>query len=129
MGFWPILLWWFAGYLIFGNGSWHFAVQWFSSCTIALLAFIAVTLSLFYTYTGALGFENLALDILSFILGITAAQLIAGHVYQYAKFNFYCLYISYAIIILMALTFAVFTFFTPHLPLFLDFSTGEYGIG
>mgnify|MGYP000863316134 CR=1 FL=1 len=129
MGFWPMLLWWLTGYLLFGNGGMHFAVQWFSSGAIALLSCPAVILSFFYTYTGALGIESLALDILSFILGVFAAQLIARHAYQCVRYHFYCLYISYSLIILMALFFILFTFFTPRLPLFLDFSTGKYGIG
>jgi hypothetical protein len=47
MGFWPMVLWWFAGYFLFGNNNKHFAIQWFSSCAVALLVCPAITLSFF----------------------------------------------------------------------------------
>lgn len=128
MGFWPMLVWWFAGYFIYGNNNKHFATQWFSSCAVALVVCPLVVMFLFYTYTSAFGIEVLLLDILAFIIGVIAAQWIALHVYQCANFSSYCLYVSFAIFILMMLFFAVFTFIPPHIPLFLDFSTGKYGI-
>lgn len=127
MSFWPMLIWWFAGYFLYGDRSRRFAVQWFSSCTAAVVCGLAIILFLFYSYTGALGIEILLLDILAFCIGVCAAQVLAGHLYRYGNFPSSCLYASFLVLALMELLFAIFTFFPPHLPLFLDFSTGNYG--
>ncbi|WP_268871019.1 DUF6512 family protein [Acetivibrio cellulolyticus] len=55
------------------------------------------------------------------------AQCMALHLYKYARFSQYCLYFSVAILILLAVTFTVFTFARPHFPLFQDSTTGKYG--
>ena len=126
--FWPMLIWWIAGYIILRKRNDVSAGQWFSSCATAELACPLVVLCFYYTYTGALGIESLILDIFSMLFGIAAAQVLALHVYKNARFSHYCLYISVAILILLAVAFTVFTFAPPHIPLFMDSLTGTYGI-
>lgn len=126
--FWPLLIWWIAGYILLGKKNNLFVSQWFTSCTVAELICPLVVLCFYYTYTGALGIESLILDIFSLFLGILVAQGLALHVYKYARFSQYCLYISVAILILLAVTFTVFTFAPPHIPLLKDSVTGKYGI-
>ena len=126
--FWPMLIWWIAGYIILSKNNNISASQWFTSCTVAELVCPLVVLCFYYTYTGAFGIESLILDIFSLFLGVAVAQGLALHVYKYARFSLYCLYISAAIIILLAVTFTVFTFAPPHFPLFMDSVTGKYGI-
>jgi hypothetical protein len=125
---WPMLIWWITGYIILGKNNKISASQWFTSCTIAELVCPLVVLCVYYTYTGAFGIESLILDIFSMFLGIAVAQGLALHLYKYARFGLYCLYISVAILILLAVTFTVFTFAPPHIPLFKDSVTGKYGI-
>lgn len=126
--FYPMLIWWIIGYIILGKNNKISASQWFTSCTIAELICPLVILCFYYSYTGAFGIESLILDIFSLLLGVAAAHGLAFHVYKYARFRLYCLYISAAILILLAVTFAVFTFAPPHIPLFKDSVTGKYGI-
>lgn len=126
--FWPMLIWWIAGYIILGKSNKTSASQWFTSCNIAELVCPLVVLCFYYTYTGAFGIESLILDIFSLLLGVTVAQCLALHVYKYARCRWYCLYISVSILILLAVTFTVFTFNPPHFPLFMDSVTGKYGI-
>lgn len=126
--FWPMLIWWIFGYIILGKKYNITASQWFTSCTVAELICSLVVLCFYYTYTGALGIESLILDIFSLFLGIVVAQYLAFHIYKTAKFSQNCLYISVAVLILLAVTFTVFTFAPPHLPLFKDSVTGKYGI-
>lgn len=128
MIFWPMLIWWLAEYFILGKNNKIYASQWFTSCAVAELVCPLVILSFYYTYTGALGIESLILDIFSLFLGVAVAQCLALHVYKYARFSQYCLYISIAILILLAVIFTVFTFAPPHIPLFKDSMTGKYGI-
>lgn len=128
MTFWPILIWWTIGYIILGKKNKITASQWYNSCIIAELVCSLTVLCFYYTYTGALGIELLLLDIFSLLLGVTVAQGMAFHVYKYARFSLYCLYIAVAVLILLAITFTVFTFAPPLIPLFKDSVTGKYGI-
>ena len=126
--FWPMLLWWILGFIVLGKINQIPASQWFTSCTVAQLVCPLVILCFHYTYTGAFGIKSLILDIFSLLLGLAVAQGLAYHVYKYARFNENFLYVSVAILILMAVTFTVFTFVPPHVPLFQDSTTGKYGI-
>jgi len=126
--FWPMLIWWFVGYFSYGKNNRINPVQWFVSCTVALLVCPLVILAFYYTYTRALGIESLILDIFSLFLGVAAAQILALHVYNYAKFNLCWLFWAFVIQILMVVAFTVFTFIPPHIPLFQDSLTGNYGI-
>lgn len=126
--FWPMLIWWITGYIILGKNNKISASQWFNSCAVAELVCPLAVLCFYYTYTGAFGIESLILDIFSLFLGVAVAQCLALHVYKYARFSQYCLYISVAILILLAVTFTAFTFAPPHIPLFKDSVTGKYGI-
>lgn len=128
MTFWPMMLWWFVWYFIYGRKKGISASQWFTSCAVAQLAFPLVILSFYYTYTGALGIESLILDIFSLFLGIVIAQGLALHVYKNTRFNKHWLYYSLIVLILLAIAFTVFTFYPPHVPLFKDSSTGNYGL-
>lgn len=126
--FWPMLIWWIAGYTAFGKKNNISQNQWFSSCTAAELICPLTVVCFYYTYTGAFGIEWLLLDIFSLLAGLAAAQGLALHIYKYTRLPWCCLYISAAILVLLAAAFAVFTFAPPHLPLFLDSATGKYGI-
>lgn len=125
---WPMLFWWIAGCVILGKNNETFLSQWFVSCTVAELACPLAIISFYYTYTGAFGIESLVLDIFSLLLGVAAAQGLALHVYKNAKLSRHSLYISIAILILLAAAFTAFTFAPPHIPLFKDSLTGKYGI-
>lgn len=126
--FWPMLIWWFVGYFILRKRHEISATQWFVSCAVAMLVCPLVIVTFFYTYTGALGIESLILDIFSLLLGLVMGQGLAYHVYKYAKLKPYSLYLAIAILVLLAIAFTVFTFAPPHIPLFQDSLTGNYGI-
>ena len=126
--FWPMLFWWIAGFVMLGKNNKILTSQWFTSCTIAELLCPLVVICFYYTYTGAFGIESLVLDIFSLLLGLTLAQVFVYHMYKYAHFSQYCLYISVIILILMTLAFTIFTFYPPHIPLFKNSVTGKYGM-
>ncbi|PKM95072.1 MAG: hypothetical protein CVU84_07050 [Firmicutes bacterium HGW-Firmicutes-1] len=128
MTFWPMLIWWVVAYFVLSKSKIISATQWFVSCVVAILVCVLIIVSFFYTYTGAWGIESLILDIFSLFLGVAVGQILAFHVYLYANLKQICLYISIIILIFLAITFIVFTFAPPHIPLFMDSSTGKYGI-
>lgn len=128
MAFWPMLIWWFAGYVLLWKRKKISFSQWFVSCAVAELVCLLAIMSFFYTYTGAIGIESVFFDILSFFFGIALGQIIALHIFNYAKITKNCLFFAIAILILLAFAFIIFTFVPPHIPLFKDASTGQYGI-
>lgn len=126
--FWPMLLWWSLGYFILNKSNPISPAKWFFSCVTAELICPLVIVSFYYTYTGAFGIESLILDIFSLLLGLTLGQVLALHVYKHAKLGPGYFNIAIAILALMAMTYTMFTFSPPHLPLFKDGPTGKYGI-
>jgi len=82
---------------------------------VFMMCFIIV---FFYTYTGAFGFENVVIDILSFVVAVILGQAIA-----YKKLNskfkpVVNKYVSGAALIVMFTVFALITFNPPKLPIF-----------
>ncbi len=130
LAFWPMLVWWIIGYFIIAKKNKISAARWFFPAAIALYSAIIVIIAFFYTYTGAFGFESIFMDIFSLILAIIVGHLMALHFFRRATFiNCRCwFYIAIVLIILLSSLFAVFTFNTPHIPLFRDSITGTYGV-
>lgn len=123
----PIILWWGIYYLIKGKAN-HISIdRWFFATLCTLVFGIFFIPVFYYTYTGAFGIESLVLDILSLFLAIIFGQLLGLFLYRRTKgIN---AYISILAIVLLLVIFAVFTYFPPHIPLFKDGDTGQYGIG
>jgi len=80
----------------------------------------------YYTYTQAFGIESLALDVFNLLLSIIVGQSIGLHIYRYGKGI--KVQTSIFILALLIIVFAIFTFNPPHLPLFKDSLSGQYGI-
>jgi hypothetical protein len=128
MTFWPTLFWWLLGYLLLHKTSRIATCQWFFACSISLIVCPLVIVSFYYSYTGAFGIHSLILDIFSMILGVIIAQFLALHIYRYINSSFlYCM-IAFATIFILMIAFIYFTFSPPQIPLFLDSSTGSYGM-
>jgi len=87
--------------------------------------FIVVT---YYTYTGILGKHFLLVDLLiAFVAGMLAQILsykIITSPKDYSSLNF----LSIILIIIAIITFTIFTFKPPHIPLFFDKTNAKYGI-
>lgn len=126
--FWPTLLWWLWGYYRFAKRVIFSLKQWLFPGLISLVAAPIFIVSFYYTYTGAFGIHSLFLDILSLLIGIIIAQLVALHFYRHSALNACNLYLALAILVLLIAIFIIFTFSPPHIPLFRDSRTGLYGI-
>lgn len=96
--------------------------------TLSLLAGLAFIIAGFYTYSGILGKNYMAADISLFVIAILITFLLTPALQKWRK-NLpprTCL----AILILFILTvlFFLFTFYPPHIGLFMDPETQNYGI-
>ena len=122
----PTILWWLGFYYFSGEKLGINADRWFTATLVSLVTSMVFMVAFFYTYTGALGFESIAVDILDTFLSVLAGQLAGLHFYRYSKGMKW--WIALTLIILIVILFAVFTINPPHLPIFLDSVTKTYGI-
>ena len=102
--------------------------KWIMSMTISIIISPIIIIIFFYTYTGALGIQNLVLDIFSLILGVFIGQLIGLKYYENYKYNKVVFYSLMFILLLDIVLFTYFTFNPPNIPLFIDSTTGLRGI-
>ena len=86
-----------------------------------------VTGVVFYAYTTVIGEHILIVDILIFLVAIIVGQLTSYRILNLAKLPLYTSVISLILILTLALVLILFTYYPPHLPIFLD-ETGFYGL-
>jgi hypothetical protein len=123
-GFWPMCLYAAIEYkFIRANVN-----NCLTAKAVAVYLIPIITALIFYAYTTATGAEILIVDILVFAIAITAGQLTSYKILTSGKLPGYANMIAAAFIILLALVLILFTFYPPHLPIFLDANIGTYGI-
>lgn len=119
--FFPMLLSTIMGYFYFGKEIPNYLCYKTKGILIASIFIIIF----FYVYTGIIGKSYIILDIGSFIVGV-----IIGEYYTYKKIisNSKCNnIISIIILFILSLSFILFTFYPPHINLFKDPKTGDFG--
>ena len=120
--FFPMLITILIGYFYIGKNIPNFIC----SKTIGILTAMAFVVIFFYTYTGVLGRNIPAIDIISFFIATILGEIVA-YILLVNKFKCNNV-ISIIIIICFLIAFSVFTYFTPNIGIFKDPITGEYGI-
>jgi len=123
---WPIIGWWTIYYLANHDKQTIDKNKWFTAALASLITAIMTIPLLFYFYTGAFGIESLLIDILILLLAVLFGQLMGLHVYKHSK----GISANDVIIIFVGIIalFMLMTLCPPELPIFLDSSTGTYGI-
>lgn len=118
--FYPWLVFAVAEYVAWGRGMPHF----WRSKVLGLLAGLTLIPVLYYTYTGALGVKadwfNIAIFFLAAGLSFWLETRLLGKSRPGGRW-------AIPVILLLAVAFSVFTFRTPHIPLFQDPVNGSYG--
>ncbi len=122
----PMIAWWCLYYIFSCKAEESDADKWFAGALGALITAVISIPLCYYFYTQAFGVELLAVDIFILLFALFLGQCIGLHSYKYSK----CIStaISITIIVLVALIFIFFTFYPPHLPIFMDSTNGSYGI-
>jgi hypothetical protein len=123
-GFWPMCLFAAIEYRFIRINVNNFL----TAKAVAVYLIPIITALVFYAYTTATGEEILIVDIVIFAVAITAGQLTSYKILTSVKLPKYANMISLAFIVLLALVLILFTFYPPHLPIFLGADTGTYGI-
>lgn len=127
MLFWPMVLFGIFEYFAYGRQHRNFIPAKTLSISIGMFFIISV----FYTYTGILGFHLFICDILIF-----CAVIITAYIFSYRTIITQGRYdslssgiLSWTVLVILITSFILFTFITPEIGLFLDPVTGTYGIG
>ena len=88
-----------------------------------------LTVLFFYAYNAIFGVESLIVDIVSFYIFILIGQLISYKIMSSRELSKSFSWIALILFISLGIIYAIFTYFTPLLPIFQDSGTGVYGIG
>jgi hypothetical protein len=124
LGFWPALVWALIEYKYIEKSSNNFLF----AKTAGIYLILIIIPILFYSYTAILGESVLVIDILTFVVAVIVGQLVSYKLLTYRKMPEILNRISLVTLVLLGVAFVLFTFYPPHLPLFRDPVTGEYGI-
>jgi len=95
------------------------------SKTIGILVALSFTVIFFYTYTGVLGRNIAVIDIASFFMATILGEFVA-YVLMVNKFKCNNL-MAVLILVILFISFIVFTYNTPNIGIFKDPITGKYG--
>jgi len=121
--FWPSILW----LLITMYPLRKIVSNLFFSKTIGIILMIVIIPVVFYSYT-AFTAEIFLVDIATFMIAVIIGQLVSYKLYKQTKVSKLTEVIAIAILALIAILFIAFTFYPPHLPIFMDSNTYQYGI-
>lgn len=114
--FFPALLWMVCGFFL-----WRIpGRELLAAFTRGICAGMLAVVTLFYTYTGILGFHLLLLDVLTFLFGVLTAFGIAGKTWKQGTESTGILpsLMDGFLLILLTLCFFIFTYYVPEIGLF-----------
>ena len=120
--FFPMLISTIIGLFYFGKNAPNFLC----SKTIGIVVGVIFIVVFFYTYTGILGKNIDLINILSFFIAAFFGDFTA-YILMINKCKCNKI-IATIVLILLLVSFIVFTYKTPHIGIFKDPITGEYGI-
>lgn len=126
--FFPNVTWFIVMYFILKRKCYIDPKKWIIAAAVSAFMAPLIVVLLFYGYTGAFGFQSVIVDIAIAYISYFLALSLSLHVYKYVNPSSIKVWASIIFIIAMAIVFIVFTFNPPHIPLFLDTTTGTYGI-
>lgn len=122
----PVILFWSVYYVVKRKKYSIDKNKWFTSALASLLTALISMPMIYYFYTEAFGVELLAVDILILFLALLFGQLLGLHFYKHSKAIRWQTAVT--ILILIIALFMVFTYYPPKIPLFMDSTSGTYGI-
>jgi ABC-type cobalamin transport system permease subunit len=82
----------------------------------------------FYGYKAILGHHNLLLDIAIFFIAVIIGQIVSYKIMSRPEFSRRFKTVSLLSLVILLLIFVFFTFYPPHIFLFRDSLSGQYGI-
>ncbi len=124
IAFWPALLYAVLEYAVVRKSTKNF----FIAKAVGIYAIPVIIAIIFYSYTTVIGHSILAIDISSFIVAIAIGQLISYKILTSHQLPVWTNNLGVILLVLLAIAFIIFTYLPPHLPVFKDGPSGNYGI-
>ena len=124
LAFWPSLLFALIEFPLLRKATNNF----FTAKAIGPYLMVTIIPLVFYSYTALSGKSVFAVDISSFVVAVIIGQLLSYKLLTYRQLPRNLNKIAVIVIILLAIAFIVFTFYTPQLQIFRDPTNGAYGI-
>ena len=130
MVFWPTLIWWSGGYLKNVHTNKIQPCPWFFSCAISILLGCLLTGAFYQMFTAIIGHDFFIINLLFMLVAIVLAQLSALYFYQTMKpkYSIVCFLFDFIFLFFIIIVFLYFTLDPPHLSLFVDPISGEFGM-
>lgn len=122
--YWPALFYAAVEYKFIRESTKNFII----GKTTGLYVMPAAIMALFYSYTIITGSENLIADIAIFVGAVALGQLASCNILTREQLSPSFHKAALAGLISLGVIYAVFTFYPPHLPIFVNPITGTYGI-
>ena len=116
--YWPMLLWWGIGYLIFREKKQLSPIKWLTAATVSVILTMVIIVGWYYTWTSGIGISNTVIDVGSLFIAVPIAQFVAIHVYRVVQTRRVYQILSMILWLLFAAMFIYFTFVTPDMPIF-----------
>lgn len=117
--FWPLILWWLLGFLLFNRKKNLDFNKWISAAATSILISMAFIVSWYYTWVYGLDTESSIIDIGSLFIAVPISQLVAIHVYKVITPRPIYTIAAGVLLLVFAFLFIWFTFNTPDLSLFI----------
>ena len=117
--YWPLLLWWTVGYLIFRDRKSLSISKWFTAALVSIIISMVFIVGWYYTWTEAFDVHSSIIDVGSLFIAVPIAQLIAIHVYKAVQPRVVYLLLSIGILLALAGLFVWFIFNQPDVPFFI----------
>lgn len=119
MVYWPTLLWWCIGYIVFRNKKKLSGLRWFQAMPISIIASMVFIVVWYYTWSGAFGIEANWVNFSSMI-GVIIGQFLAMHVYRVVKPRWIYFIPGVLLVIAVAFMSGYFTYYPPSFPMFVS---------
>jgi len=124
LAFWPSVIWLLIEYLLIRKLTKNFLI----SRTLGACTMIALIPIVFYSYTSITGGSIFAIDIATFIVAVIIGQIASYTLFKKNQFARNIDRFALIMLVILGIAFVIFTFYPPHLPIFQDSNTGQYGL-
>lgn len=126
--FFPLLIWWIVMYFIKIKQCNFQLNTWIVSASASLILAPLLVMLLYYAYTSIFGVQSLTVDILLVFVCFFLALSTAKHLLKFSNPSKWLTVLSVLLVAAVFVSFIVFTFNPPKIPLFFDSVTQMYGI-
>jgi len=96
--------------------------------TIGTCLMVVLIPIVFYSYTSIIGGSIFAIDITTFILAVVLGQVVSYTLLKKNQFARNTDKVALVMLVVLGISFIIFTFCPPHLPIFQDPISKGYGI-